>query len=191
MSEDKYKHADECKFLKNAVILYVMLNLGIFASWVVYLVLDLRSYISSNNFFSIFEYIVLLISLIYLLVLYVKFYRTTHPIFKKLIGSCLEIGLFCSAVLIVYSALKIGVASAMNYIAYYLDYFPNLKLKETKLIEMVLVYPGFVCLYITALLHMGIKALRLTGTTYNLLKAGESLDEAYQEELDAEDADDY
>ncbi len=191
MSADNSLYAGECKFLRDCVRFFVVSNLGIIAVWIVCIVVNLEVYITDEHFFSSFEIAMAVVATVYLSVLYVKFWRTGHQIFKKIIGTCLELGIFSISVLVVFSALKFGVAHAMNYVTYYLDSFPKLKLQETKLMEMVLLYPGFVCFYVTAILHMGIKALRVTAVTYNLLRSGETLDNAYAEENEAEEADDY
>lgn len=185
------KYTKACKTLRNVILMFISCNLAIIAMWTVYIVIYLERYISQAKFISQFEVAMLSVCVLYLVYLYIKYIKTEHVLFKKLIAESLEVGIFSLAILVVFSALKIGVASSMNYITYYLDYYPQLKLKETKLMEMVLVYPGFVCFFVTSILHMGIKVLRKIATTYKHLKSGATLDTVYFEENEAEEADDY
>ena len=178
--------------LKYVAITHVILNCVVLAGWVLADVLYLQEFITLNVAVNPFELALYTFNLLYIayMIWHINLPKV-HRLTKNLLDSCIESALMCLAILVVFYALKQGITKSADQILYYLNDAGTIKQIETRLMEVVLVFPAFICTYLIVLLYQCIKMYNGVVYINSQLEEGSTLSEVAKFEDQAAEANNY
>lgn len=192
--EDDIKRVNSTRLLielKYLSISHTIVNTSVMLLWVLAITFYLRDiiFINTVNPFELTLYVVNIVYLVYLI--YQINRRHIHQLAKNQLDSFIETVLLCLAVLVIFYSMKQGVNKSADQILYYLTDMSTVKSFETKLLEIVTVFPGFMCAYLLVILYHGYKIYKGICFVNDQLRDGSTLSEVAKVEMFAADVNKY
>ncbi len=192
--EDDIKRVNSTRLLielKYLSISHIIVNTAVILLWVLAITFYLQDIILIDNV-NPFELTLYVVNLVYLVFLIYQINRRNiHQLVKNQLDSLIETVLLCLAVLVIFYSMKQGVNKSSDQILYYLSYLSTVKSFETKLLEIVTLFPGFISAYLLVILYHGYKIYKGICFVNDQLRDGSTLSEVAKVEMFAADVNKY
>ncbi len=178
--------------LKYLSLFHVIVNTAVIILWVFAIIFYLQDILAFSKIVNPFELTLYTLNIVYLLFLIYQINRKNiHQLARNQLDSCIESVLLCLAVLVIFYAMKQGVIKSADHILYYLTDMSPVKMLETKLLEVVIIFPAFLCTYLIMILYHGYKIYRAICIVNDQLREGSTLSAVAKAEMFAAEANKY